>query len=163
MITYICNIFVHSSTEGHLGSFPTLAIVNDAINTGIKIIFQYPVFLFVCVCVCISRSGIAGLYTGSVLINHQSSVPHYILTVLQNCTEYTLPFLFTFFHSSQDPRIYRSFPGRIPVTHKPWPLESLLLFQSPVHTSIIIYDTTSPGRRLINGHIFFEVFSLWSL
>ena len=51
--------FIHSSVDGHLGCFRTLAIVNSAsINTRVHVSFQISVFVLR----YIPRSGIAGSY-----------------------------------------------------------------------------------------------------
>ena len=55
---YICHIFfIHSSVDGHLGCFHILAIINNAMNTGVHVSFQISVFVSLRY---ISRSGIAG-------------------------------------------------------------------------------------------------------
>ena len=52
--------FIHSSIEGNLGCFRTLAIVNSAaLNTGVHLLFQIRIFSGY-----ISRNGIAGSYWG---------------------------------------------------------------------------------------------------
>ena len=62
---YIYDIFfICSFVDGHLGSFPTLAIINNAaVNTGVHVSFQISVFGFFGY---ISRSGIAGSYGSSI-------------------------------------------------------------------------------------------------
>ena len=55
--------FIHSSVDGHLGCFRTLAIVNSAsINTRVHVSFQISVFVLR----YIPRSGIAGSYGSSI-------------------------------------------------------------------------------------------------
>ena len=53
---YIYMYFIHSSVDGHLGSFHVLVIVyNDAVNIGVHITF----LLLVCLGICLGV-GIAG-------------------------------------------------------------------------------------------------------
>ena len=59
------NFFIHSSNNGHLGCFHILVVVyKTAVNTGLYISFLNSVFVFFGY---ISRSGIAGLYSSSIL------------------------------------------------------------------------------------------------
>ena len=54
--------FVHSSVDGHLGSFHVLAIVNSAaVNIGVHVYFQIIVFSEYT-----PRSGVAGSYDNSI-------------------------------------------------------------------------------------------------
>ena len=54
--------FIHSSVDGHLGSFHVLPIVNNAaMNIGVHVSFQIRVFS-----VYVPRSGIAGSYGKSI-------------------------------------------------------------------------------------------------
>ena len=64
---YMCHIFfIHSSVDGHLGCFHILAIVNNAaVKIGVHVSFRISVFVFFGGGY-IPRSGIAGLYGGSV-------------------------------------------------------------------------------------------------
>ena len=48
---------LHSSVDGHLGFVHILAIVNNAMNTGVHVFFQVAVFVFFG---HMSRIGIAG-------------------------------------------------------------------------------------------------------
>ena len=69
MCVYLCiyhNFFIHSFTDGHLGCFYVLDIVNNAaINMGVHISFQFPIFISFGY---IPRSGIIGAY-GSFIFN----------------------------------------------------------------------------------------------
>ena len=62
----MCHIFfIHSSTDGHLGCFHVLAIVNNAaVNIGVHTFFQIGVFVFFRY---IPTSEIAGSYGSSIL------------------------------------------------------------------------------------------------
>ena len=51
-------LFIHSSADGHLGCFYLLAIVNNAINTGIRISVQA------------LRSTLLGIYLEPELVDH---------------------------------------------------------------------------------------------
>ena len=56
------SLLIHSSTDGHLGCFHDLAIVNSAaIDTGVHMSLSSLVYL-----VCMPRSGIAGSYGSSI-------------------------------------------------------------------------------------------------
>ena len=56
------SFLIHSSTDGHLGCFHDLAIVNSAaINIGVHMSLSSLVSL-----VCMPRSGIAGSYGSSI-------------------------------------------------------------------------------------------------
>ena len=58
------HLFFHSSVDGHLGSFCTLAIVNNAaMNIGVHVTFQVSVFDFFRY---IPGSGIPGSYGSSI-------------------------------------------------------------------------------------------------
>ena len=57
-------VFIHSSTDGHMGCFQSLAIVNNtAMNIGMHIFFQISVLL---IFRYIPRSGIAGSQGNSI-------------------------------------------------------------------------------------------------
>ena len=57
------NFFIHSSVDGHLGCFYTLAIVNSAaMNIGVHVSFSILVSSGY-----MPRSGIAGSYDGFIL------------------------------------------------------------------------------------------------
>ena len=58
LFKYIPQLFIHSSTDGNLGCFHSLAIVNNAaMNIGVHILFQISVVKFFGY---ILRSGISG-------------------------------------------------------------------------------------------------------
>ena len=60
--SYLCTTSL--SVSGHLGCFHVLAIVNSAtMNTGVHVSFQSTVFSGY-----VPRSGVAGLYSSSVLV-----------------------------------------------------------------------------------------------
>ena len=55
-------IFIHSSVDGHLGSFPVLATANStAMNIGVHVSFRIRIFSG-----CVPRRGIAGWYGNSI-------------------------------------------------------------------------------------------------
>ena len=63
---YLCIyiVFIHSSTNGHLGCFHTLAVMNNAaINMGVQPTLQDTQFVFF---VYMPRSGNAGSYSSSI-------------------------------------------------------------------------------------------------
>ena len=62
-IVYMYHSFlIHSSTDGHLGCFYVLAIINSSVmNTGVHMSLSDLVSL-----VCMPRSGIAGSYGSSI-------------------------------------------------------------------------------------------------
>ena len=62
-MVYMYNSFViHSSTDGHLGGFHVLAMINSvAMNTGLHVSLSDLVSL-----VCMPRSGITGSYDSSI-------------------------------------------------------------------------------------------------
>ena len=63
-VTYYHIFFIHSSVKRHLVCFHVLAIVNSAaMNTGVHVSFQSTVFSGY-----VPRSGVAGLYSSSILV-----------------------------------------------------------------------------------------------
>ena len=61
---YMHGLFIHSSIDGHLHCFHTLAIVNNAaMKIGVHVSFSISVFIFFRY---ISRSRIAGSYGSSI-------------------------------------------------------------------------------------------------
>ena len=85
------NFFIHSSVDGHLGSFHVLAIVNSAaMNNGIHVSFSGYML----------RSGIAGSYGGFIprfLRNlHTGSLPYLVLSIyIPTNSAGAFPFLHT--------------------------------------------------------------------
>ena len=55
------SFLVHSSADGHLGCFHVLAMINSAVNIGVRVSLSDLVSL-----VCMPRSGTAGSYGSSI-------------------------------------------------------------------------------------------------
>ena len=61
-VLFIYNFFIHFSTDGHLGCYYVLAVVNSAsMDIGVHASFWIAVFS-----ICMPKSGVAGPYSSSI-------------------------------------------------------------------------------------------------